>query len=290
MFWKILLSCDPQYAEKLAAALEDHVLSVSWFETKDPLVWRIEAVTKETPDEEKFARILKVVSEELGIANPPLTFSELPERDWLEDTWRNFPPLQIGRYYIYGSHTTPTPPADSVTIEINAATAFGSGEHETTTGCLLTLDNLAKQGRIFRKPLDMGCGSGILAIATAKTWNIPVVAVDNDPESVRVTANNAILNQCPDLITTYCSEGFSHPDVHAAAPFDLIVANILATPLMEMAEPLSKCLAPHGLVILSGLLTRHRQDILHAYAAHGIRLVSNRTMNDWEALLLIKEG
>jgi ribosomal protein L11 methyltransferase len=184
----------------------------------------------------------------------------------------------------------PTPPAGSVTIEINAATAFGSGEHETTTGCLLTLDTLAKQGRLFRKPLDMGCGSGILAIAIAKTWGIPVAAVDNDPESVRVTANNAILNQCAGLITAYCSEGFSSPDIHTAAPFDLIVANILAAPLMAMAESLSNCLAPHGLVILSGLLTRHRQDILHAYAAQGIRLVSDRTINDWEALLLTKEG
>jgi ribosomal protein L11 methyltransferase len=290
MFWKILLSCDPRYAEKLAAALEDHVLSVSWFETKDPLIWVVEALTKEMPNEEKFARILKVTCEELSIPIPLLAFSEFPEKDWLEDTWRSFPPLQIGRYYVYGSHTMPTPPAGSVAIEINAATAFGSGEHETTTGCLLTLDNLAKQGRIFRNPLDMGCGSGILAIAIAKTWDIPVVAVDNDPESVRVTTNNATLNQCADLITAHCSEGFHSPDIHTAAPFDLIVANILAAPLMEMAEPLSKCLAPHGLVILSGLLTRHRHDILRTYAAHGIRLVSNRTLNDWEALLLTKEG
>lgn len=290
MFWKILLSCDPRYAGKLATALEDHVLSVSWFETKDPLIWVVEALAKETPDEKKIAQILKPVCDELQIAAPLLAFSELPEKDWLEDTWRNFPPLHIGHYYVYGSHTMPTPPAGSTTIEINAATAFGSGEHETTTGCLLTLDALAKQGRTFRKPLDMGCGSGILAIAIAKTWDIPVVAVDNDPESVRVTTNNAILNQCADLITAYYSEGFSNPGIHATAPFDLIVANILAAPLMEMAESLSKCLAPQGLVILSGLLTRHRHDILHAYAAHGIRLVSNRTMNDWEALLLTKEG
>ena len=290
MFWKILFHCDPHYAEKLGAVLEDHVLSVSWFETKDPLVWAVEALTKEKPDEEKFTRILKPACDEANIDTPFLIFSELPETDWLEATWRNFPPRQMGRYYVYGSHTSPTPPADSIAIEINAATAFGSGEHETTTGCLLTLDDLARQGRIFHKPLDMGCGSGILAIAIAKTWNLPVVAADNDPESVRVATNNAILNHCDDLVTAYCSEGFDSSDIRAAAPFDLIVANILATPLMEMAESLSKSLAPHGLVILSGLLTRHRDNIIAAYKTYGVHLMSHRTLNDWEALLLKKEG
>jgi ribosomal protein L11 methyltransferase len=219
---------------------------------------------------------------------PTLTIETMPETDWLEATWRSFPPQQIGRYYVYGSHSTPQPPEDSVPLEINAATAFGSGEHETTTGCLLTLDDLASEGRQFQKPLDMGCGSGILAIAIAKTWGVPVVAADNDPESVRVTHYNASLNQCPHQIKAFVSEGFESKEIQAQGLYDLIVANILAGPLLEMAEDLSKNLAPRGMVVLSGLLSRHQVGIIDAYKAHDMRLHSLRTLNDWVALLLEK--
>lgn len=288
MFWKVTFQCDPAYAIKLGNALEDHVSSVSWFETKDPEPWVVEAVTLSKPDEKAFISLLTPVYESLGISVPPLTIEPLPETDWLEATWRNFPPRQIGRYYVYGSHTSPNPPPDAITLEINAATAFGSGEHETTTGCLLTLDDLASQGILFQKPLDMGCGSGILAMAIAKTWAIPVMAADNDPESVKVTTNNAILNHCASLITAIQSEGFNSPDVQTQGPYDLIVANILATPLIEMAEALGKSLAPQGLVILSGLLSRQKDDVVHAYATQGMHMVSHQTLNDWEALLLKK--
>jgi ribosomal protein L11 methyltransferase len=177
---------------------------------------------------------------------------------------------------------------DSISLEINAATAFGSGEHETTTGCLLTLDDLATEGRQFQKPLDMGCGSGILAIAIAKTWNIPVVAADNDPESIRVTQYNATLNQCANQIKSYVSEGFESKEIQDDGPYDLIVANILAGPLLEMASDLSRNLAPKGMVILSGLLSRHQGSIIETYKANGVKLHSLRTLNDWVALLLEK--
>ena len=288
MFWRIFFHCDLAHAEDLGSLLEDHVSAVSWFETKDSNFWVVEAITTTQPNREEFANILGTACTNLNIPTPSLIIEELPETDWLEATWRNFPPRQIGRYYVYGSHTDPKPPEGSVTLEINAATAFGSGEHETTTTCLLTLDDLAKQGHTFQKPIDMGCGSGILGIAIAKTWNIPVVAADNDPESVRVATNNAILNHCEALFSAYLSEGFENLDVQAQGLYDLIVANILATPLIEMAPSLSRALAPKGLVILSGLLSRHRDDIVRAYGAEGLHLVSHRTLNDWEALLLRK--
>jgi ribosomal protein L11 methyltransferase len=288
MFWRVIFHCDPVHAAELGSILEDHVSAVSWFETIDPTVWMVEAIMTSEPDEHKFVQLLSPVCTTLGIPIPSLTSEELPETDWLEATWRSFPPHQVGRYYIYGSHTSPSPPADSVILEINAATAFGSGEHETTTGCLLTLDDLAAEGRKFQKPLDMGCGSGILAIAIAKTWNVPVIAVDNDPESVRVATHNAALNQCDFLFQAFTSDGFENQEIQTQGPFDLVVANILKTPLIEMAKDISKNLTPKGLVILSGLLNRDREDVVNAYKAQGIRLHSLRTLNDWVALLLEK--
>lgn len=288
MFWRVFFHCDPIHAPDLGGALEDHASAVSWFETKDPSVWIVEAITTKEPNLDEFIALLSPICENLKIPMPSLSVEKLPETDWLEATWRSFPPQQIGRYYVYGSHTSPTPPKDSVALEINAATAFGSGEHETTTGCLLTLDDLAGEGRTFQNPLDMGCGSGILAIAIAKTWNVPVIAADNDPESVRVATSNAVLNHCDPLFNAFVSDGFANQTLRMRAPYDLIVANILKAPLIDMAKDLSKCLAPKGLVILSGLLNRDREDVVNAYKAQGIRLHSLRTLNDWVALLFEK--
>lgn len=248
----------------------------------------VEAIVTEEPNREEFDRLLSSACAALNIPKPPLMVEELPEIDWLEATWQNFPPRQVGRYYVYGSHTTPEPPEGSISLQVNAATAFGSGEHETTTGCLLTLDDLATNGALFHKPLDMGCGSGILAIAVAKTWGVPVMAADNDPEAVRVATYNAVLNGCAFLLKAYVSDGFENSEIYGEGIYDLIVANILATPLIDMAQPLSQSLASGGIVILSGLLSRHREDVIKAYNQNGISLVSHRTLNDWETLLLKK--
>ncbi|MBM3632273.1 MAG: 50S ribosomal protein L11 methyltransferase [Alphaproteobacteria bacterium] len=288
MFWRIFFHAQPSHAADLGSSLEDHVSAVSWFETKDADLWIIEAIMTKEPQPQDFLSLLSPICQKLHISLPSLSIEKIPDTDWLEATWRSFPPQQIGRYYVYGSHTTPKPPQDSVTLEINAATAFGSGEHETTTGCLLTLDDLATEGRTFQKPLDMGCGSGILAIAMAKTWNVNVLAADNDPECIRVATHNAALNHCAPLFQGLLSEGFENPNVYSRAPYDLITANILAAPLISMAKELSQSLAPKGLVILSGLLNRDREEVVNAYRTYGLRLHSLRTLNDWVALLLEK--
>jgi len=288
MFWKILFQCESVYASILSDALEPHVLSVAYFKTKDPHFWTIEGITTTQPREQDILQTLKPACALLGIAIPCITIEELPDTDWLETTWRNFPPRQIGQYYIYGSHTSPHPPKGSVMLEINAATAFGSGEHETTTGCLLILNDLAIQGQRFQKPLDMGCGSGILGIAIAKTWNVSVVAADDDSESIKVATHNAALNKCPSLLKAILSSGFNNSEVCTQGPYDLIVANILADPLIEMAPSLTQSLAPKGLIVLSGLLTHQAQEVAQAYAATGIQLLDRRTLNDWETMLLEK--
>ncbi len=288
------LSCDTtaQVADTLSQVLEDHVLAVSFYEvSEEKNHWIVEATLKTTDEEspdKAFYQNLVTQSTAPGTIAPQLTLEPLPETDWLEQTWKNFPPRHIGQFYVYGSHTKAAPPAGLIGLEINAATAFGSGEHATTTGCLMTLDELKESGLTIQRPLDMGCGSGILAMAAAKLWNIPVLAVDNDPESVRVTLENAKVNHCDHLIEGLCNEGFDGAAIKERGPFDLIVANILANPLCLMAGDMATNLAPNGRIILSGLLTRQRDEVLAAYTAVGIEFVAQRVIGDWATLELRK--
>ena len=289
MSWKISFVCEPDHADEFSAVLEDRVAAVAWFETSASSQWAIEATTPEQPVEAEIKALLLPLCTAFKIPLPVLKIEEVPETDWLEATQRNFPPQKTGRYYIHGSHTPPLPlKAGFICLEINAATAFGSGEHETTATCLLVLDQLARQGQKFDKALDMGCGSGILAIAIAKTWNIYVTAADNDPESVRVTTQNALSNACGNLLQAYASDGFDNKQVQDQGSYDLIIANILANPLIEMAGALSANLAEKGMVVLSGLLTHQAEGVLKAYGAYGLTLLSRKELNGWEALLLGK--
>lgn len=290
--WRLSFSTTAQLADLLSKTLEDHVLAVSYYEVNEANNhWTVEATLKtednDYPDRSFYQNMIDQ-SLEADIYTPQITIEILPETDWLEQTWKNFPPRQIGQFYVYGSHTQETPPTDLIGLEINAATAFGSGEHETTTGCLLTLDDLKQAGHTFSHPLDMGCGSGILAMAAAKLWNINVLAVDNDPESVRVTLENAKLNRCDDLIEGLCNEGFDGTIVQEKGPFDLILANILANPLCQMSTEMVTSLAPGGRIILSGLLTRQRDDVVAAYEAAGAKFINEKVIGDWATLELSK--
>lgn len=291
--WRINFKAAADTVRELAASLEsqleERIVSVSWYETEDPSLWMIEATAQEKPDLDYLTKVVTASSDLLGICPPEISVEEMPEIDWLEASWRNFPPQQIGRYFVYGSHTQAVPPPEAIGLEVNAATAFGSGEHETTSGCLLTLNDLFMAQKVFTHPLDMGCGSGILAMAMAKTWKVPVIAADNDPESVRVTQQNAVMNQCEDLIKACVSEGFASEAVQQQVPFDLITANILAKPLCLMANDMVASLAEGGLAILSGLLTHQAEEVVSAYKKAGAHLVSQRVINEWVTLLMMKD-
>lgn len=289
--WRLTCQTTSQGADSLGEALEEHVLAVSSYElSEENNEWVLEATLDETCNTTlaDYEPILDQKAKEAGISYSSLALELLPETDWLEQTWKNFPPRQIGPFFIYGSHTNATPPEDAIGLEINAATAFGSGEHETTAGCLLTLNDLKEEGKQFFRPLDMGCGSGILAMAAAKLWQAPVLAVDNDPESVRVTAENAQMNHCNDWIIPLCNEGFDGTTVQERGPFDLIIANILATPLCLMAPDMVKNLEKGGRIILSGLLRRQRDEVLAAYDAAGATFVGEKFLGDWMTLQLTK--
>lgn len=289
MLWRLKLQCLQAQANDFCDALEPHVLAVSWYEgNKDGTIWVVEATLRQQPDLTFFTHVIQDAASKMEIPTPALSVEEVPETDWLEQTWRNFPPQQIGSFFVFGSHNQQEAPAGMIGLEINAATAFGSGEHETTTGCLLTLQELHQQDIKVTNPLDMGCGSGILAMAVAKLWNVPVLAVDNDPESTRVTELNSQLNHCDHLLTALCNEGFAGDVVQKQGPFDLIVANILAGPLCDMAPDMVANLKAGGYIILSGLLTRQQQDVVAAYREAGASLVQAKVINEWATLLLTK--
>lgn len=170
---------------------------------------------------------------------------------------------------------------------MDAGRAFGNGRHETTYGCLLALDHLAKTRR-YRQPLDLGCGAGVLALAMARLWRVPVVATDIDPWAVAVARDNARRNHLHPWVRPLLSDGFAHPNLAAGAPYDLIMANILARPLQRLAPAIAQHLAPGGRVVLSGLLAKQDAQVRAAYMAQGLYLRRRRLLGEWLTLELTR--
>jgi ribosomal protein L11 methyltransferase len=249
----------------------------------------LQGYSKVRPLDKDIQTKLETLAALLEIPVPVFTIEEVDNADWLSVCYQQLEPRQLGRYYVYGSHNPDPTDPNLISLKIDAATAFGSGEHPTTSGCLLALDGLAKDYQ-FSKTLDMGCGSGILAIAMAKTWpRAKVLGVDNDPESVRVTQQNAVLNSCESNLEALVSEGFADSKVNSSGPFEVVTANILAKPLCLMAPDIKACLVSGGWVILSGLLDRQKPEVLEAYETIGFALIKTYPIEDWVTLLLRKE-
>lgn len=283
--WALEIRLAPQTPEETvfacAEALEDGSTSVSIFNPENHPCWRIVTHSPFRPCEDAARARL----EAMGLKPLSLKTEPLPDEDWLQKVYEAFPPIALGGFYIYGSHCQAAPPADRIALKIDAATAFGSGEHQTTQGCLRALENLYTEGFAPAKILDMGCGSGILAIAAKKLWPQAVVAaVDIDPESARVTARHAQMNGCVLLIEA--GDGYAAPLVTQQSPYDLIIANILAGPLIDMAGDLARHLGPGGFCVLSGLLTRQKDDVAAAHRAHGLVFAQSHEKEGWETLVL----
>lgn len=273
---------DLQYMDELSTLLEEDALSVTWYEM-NPDTWVFQALCH--PDEEAALKnkIESFLSEK-GLKALPLKSEILPQKDWVEAVYQVTPPLSIGKFYIYGSHVETPEAGKLIPLLVDAATAFGSGQHESTEGCLKALSLLSDQ-MSFQHPLDMGCGSGILAMAMAKLWKVEVLGCDNDPEAVRVTLKNAQLNHIGSLIKAKVSDGF---DDIKGQTFDVITANILAGPLCQMAGDAAKALAPNGYIILAGLLNRQAEDVIDAYRSQGLKLFEQLFIGDWSTLILRK--
>jgi len=280
--------------EKISEALEDAAVSVFLHnrESTDGDNWTVSLTTMGAPDIDDIFRRMGVVAAAENL--PPLLSKEdiiaerLPEKDWLKYVHENFPPIQIGRFFIYGSHYAGAKPADALPLQIDAATAFGSGEHETTRGCIQALEYL-KKNNDFKNGLDMGCGSGILAIALLNLWpDAKMVAVDIDPESVIVTRRHAEMNGVSSKILSAAGDGYHVPLVGKNAPYDIVTANILANPLIDMAPSLAHVLKKGGFAVLSGLLRRQKDDVVAAHEKMGLCLIHAEEIGEWQALILQK--
>lgn len=218
-----------------------------------------------------------------------ISIAPVPDIDWLAHVHRMNPPFAVGRFFVYGSHCTGDTPPDLIPLAIDAATAFGSGTHETTAGCLEALGQIADAGFVPRQILDMGTGSGILAIGAWKLWRCTVLAVDIEREAVRVACLHRARNQVPaGAGGVVCAQGgrFSISAIVSRAPFDLVLANILAAPLKSMCRDLFQSTASGGFAVLSGMLSEQAGDVACAYEQTGMRVFGQIDRGVWTTLLL----
>ena len=249
--------------------------------------WGITVHFAEAPDQVSIRELVGLAAG--GEVAADIAFDIVEARDWVRATLEELVPVRAGRFIVHGQHDRAKVPPNKLGIEIEAALAFGTGHHGTTRGCLLLLDHVLKAYRP-RRVLDLGTGTGVLAIAAAKALQIKVLASDIDPLSVRVAHDNSRLNGTGDLVETVRATGFSAPQLAQRAPFDLVLANILANPLRQMATPMARHLAPSALVILSGLLPHQAQSVIAAYCARGLALERRIQIEGWSSLLLQNAG
>jgi ribosomal protein L11 methyltransferase len=284
--WRVALQTSPTASAAIEGALDAFCDAVSVFEIEEGRLWSVEGVARRRPDEAAVTAAVALAAVSAGEAPPDLTIERVPATDWLAATYTAFPPFAVGPFVIHGSHVADAVPPGKLGLLIDAATAFGSGEHPTTEGCLLAIDRLARSGRRPRRVLDMGCGTGILAFAAAKAFGAPVLACDIDPESVRVTRVNARMNRLSRRVRALVSDGYRRREVADGGPYDLILANILARPLAAMAADLKRNLAPGGVAILAGLLARQERQVLAAHHLQGLRLVHRIPVRGWPTLIV----
>lgn len=283
--WTLELEAPENAAPAFMEALGGLSVGVSGFETGNDGPWRIEAWFDAVPDHGALSAAIALAAASTGVAEPQFVVRPLERRDWLAENRASFTPIRAGRFFVHPTHWQGRPPAGAWIVSLDAATAFGSGEHGTTRGCLLALDALARR-RSPHRVLDMGCGSGILSIAAALAWQTRVLAVDIDPEAVRVTEENARRNHVAQRVQGTCGNGFAVLPGLRAGRFELILANILARPLQRMAPDLARRLAPGGTAILSGLLTGQEPQVIAAYRSQGLALRHRIRIDGWSTLVL----
>ncbi len=286
--WHSVCSVPEQSVDAFEEYLRQFCFTVSSSAKVDSTIWRVEGISEAEPDRERIARGARALANDLGYETPSFLHDLQPPINWLAENFASFPPIHLKRYYIHGSHFDGAVPTGLIPLVLNAGTAFGSGEHPTTSGCLIALDKLAKH-RKFKRPLDVGCGSGILSIAAAKTWGVPVLASDIDPESVLVTKDNARLNKISRLIRSVCSDGYKHREIAQSGPYDLITANILARPLAKLANDLDKYLMRGGIAVISGIIERDIAWMVRIHRITGLQLVEKTVLLGW-ATLVFKKG
>ncbi|MBI1775316.1 MAG: 50S ribosomal protein L11 methyltransferase [Proteobacteria bacterium] len=283
--WRIEFEVPERALAVFAAALDGLAEAVATVEVAGSCAWRVEAFANQAPDPAGLALALELAAAASGLPVPAPSIHAVPAIDWVAANYREFPPVQAGRYFIHGSHWRGSSPPGSIQLRIDAATAFGSGEHATTRGCLLALDRLQRRLRL-RHVLDLGCGTGILGLAAARTWHCPTLGVDIDPVAVKVAGANARANGLARWVRMAVSRGFANPAIRRRGPYDLILANVLARPLMRLARPLARRLAPGGHAVLSGLLASQERQVLAAQRMQGLTLQTRIAIDGWHTLVV----
>ncbi|MEJ2375283.1 MAG: 50S ribosomal protein L11 methyltransferase [Pseudolabrys sp.] len=280
------LICDKTTARRLASVLgealdaDDAVCAA--FED-DRGQWQIAVHFHTAPDEKAVRALVALATNKEAAA--ALTFEQVADADWVAQSLAGLAPVHAGRFVVHGAHDRACVPVNATAIEIEAALAFGTGHHGTTRGCLLALDQLAKRWHA-RRVLDLGTGSGVLAIAAAKALRTHIIASDIDVRAVDAARANARLNRVGPFITLTRAVGTNAPLIARRKPYDLIFANILLGPLLRLAVPLAHLTAPHARIVLSGLLPAHANAMLAITRAQGLALERRIFLEGWVTLVL----
>lgn len=263
--------------------------AVSAFEVEDlgqNSPWAVEIYFASPPDEETVRDLMRqIVGDDIDGAS----FETINQKDWVKASLDGLKPVRAGRFLVHGSHDRDAVRSNDIALEIDAALAFGTGHHGTTAGCLLAIDTLLKRGRPL-SAIDVGAGTGILALGLAKAIRLKVVAGDIDAEAVQVARVNAKLNGAPGLLDLYVAPGARHAKASRTRGFEVVIANILQRPLMRLSPSLSRIMALRGTMILSGLLIKDVPGVLAAYRMQGLTLVNQSRREGWATLVLKRGG
>ncbi|MDM8010438.1 MAG: 50S ribosomal protein L11 methyltransferase [Parasphingorhabdus sp.] len=298
--WKVSIPCTRAEARALS---EDNLfisssdstptIVASEIDVKHPDAWMIDVYCETQPEPELIGNLLQLSPSARTAGVEPLV-ERLGDEDWVSLSQQGLEPLRAGRFHVHTSSDQPSDDARLTNICIDAGRAFGTGHHETTMGCLQSLDQLRRTGHRFRNIADLGTGTGLLAFAAYHLWpDARIIASDIDPVAVAVTEANAELNAIPlgngrRHIRLVQSNGLDHPALRNRAPFDLIIANILAGPLVALAPQIATASAAGTVLLLAGLLTRQKNDVVRAYVREGFRLKHTHLDNEWPCLTLVK--
>ncbi len=280
-------------AHTLAGAIQNLIdpppAALTLFEVAGTGGWRIDAYYDDPPPPEVLRETLSTL---LGIAPTEagdISLEDVPDLNWVALSQAALPPVTAGRYTIHGSHDRHRVPQGPGAILIDAGEAFGTAHHATTYGCLLAIDRLTRS-HTFRNVLDLGCGSGVLAIAVHRAQpHARITATDLDGPSIEVARQNARLNRCSGAIDFHVAAGLRHPALRGRR-YDLLIANILADPLIRLARDIAHALAPGGYLILSGLLVSQAPSVIAAYRAAGCHLIGHARIHEWATLILRRNG
>jgi len=304
--WRVAVAVSSDAAPAYEAALEADAVAISIYEratdtpprsAPEPATWAgdiymadaciVEAIFTDRPNRSALEASVAIAAAASGDATPDLIIEALEDADWAAKVLESLPPIRVSRFRVRGSHVTERAPPGVIDLLVEAGGAFGSGEHETTKGCLRALDYVLKRQPV-RNVLDLGCGTGVLGLAAYKAAKPNVLLTDIDSRAVAVADETARQNHAPHNLRAVTANGWDSQAIQRAGPFDLVLANILARPLRRMAGDLARGLAPGGRAVLSGFLYWQEPFVLAPHRAHGLVLERRIRQGDWLALVLRK--